>query len=224
MSVRVACVCAFSALLLAACAGKKPVVDVEEANYPPPFNVSSTAVLICPELSPVTIMLNDNAARIDAAGGPYDMLRVISASGELYEAGGSELWLKGEAAFYRQPGEDAGRECRVYAVKSPWESAELRNVAFRALGQEPAWLLEVVPDKWILLQLDHGRHRVIVPPVAPTEEGSAQRFVSASDDAAIDVLVTPASCTDSMSGEVFPTTVQVTFGSGTLQGCGRWLD
>jgi len=38
-----------------------------------------------------------------------------------------------------------------------WQQAKLRGVSFRAIGQEPGWLLEITDSSEILLVTDYGK-------------------------------------------------------------------
>ena len=103
-----------------------------------------------------------------------------------------------------------------------WHAARLRGVAFRAIGQEPGWLLEIINGEGILLVTDYGKNRKSLPYVQPQEDKAARKTVFLLDDSS-SVLIEGKPCTDSMSGESFEVTVTVTQGEKTLQGCGRAL-
>lgn len=106
------------------------------------------------------------------------------------------------------------------AKNDVWHAARLRGVAFRAIGQEPGWLLEITNGEEILLVTDYGQDRKSLPYVEPQEDKAARKTVFPVDDRT-SVLIEGKLCTDSMSGESFEVTVTVTLGEKTLQGCGR---
>ena len=108
------------------------------------------------------------------------------------------------------------------AANDVWHAAKLRGVAFRAIGQEPGWLLEITNGQEILIVTDYGQNRVAYPWVEPQEDKAARRTVF-KVDADTSVLIEGKPCTDTMSGEAFQTTVTVTTGMKTLKGCGRAL-
>lgn len=212
-------------VLLAGCAGKKPVepAAVAAAALPPEFVATHMAVLRCADLAPIGLQLNEQAVRIDLPRAPRDLPQVEAASGAKYEGDGFILWFKDGAALYQQPRDESPRECRVLPVKTLWDGARLRDVSFRALGQEPGWYLEVVQDKWILLVADYGRQRVLMPPVAPVREGEGYRFRAQSGSDSLDVAAAPLTCSDGMSEDVYDQHVTVTYNGVTFTGCGRWL-
>lgn len=209
---------------LAGCAGEPVKTEPQApASLPPEFVATHMAVLRCPDLAPVALQLNDHAVRIDGVGGPRDLPEVASASGAKYEAEGFLLWFKEDGALYQQPEETEARDCRVYPVKGPWESAALREVSFRAIGTEPGWVMEVVPDKWILLLMNYGQDRVVLPPVAAEKDGDTLRFRVQTDKNKFDAVVTPLPCSDGMSDDRYEQMVSITLNGIAFRGCGRFL-
>ena len=108
------------------------------------------------------------------------------------------------------------------AKKDVWHAAKLRGVAFRAIGQEPGWLLEIKNGQEILIVTNYGQNRTAYPWVEPQEDKAARRTVF-QVDADTSVLIEGKPCSDTMSGEKFQVTVTVTTGMQTLKGCGRAL-
>jgi putative lipoprotein len=103
-----------------------------------------------------------------------------------------------------------------------WHAARLRGVAFRALGQEPGWLLEIKNGEEILIVTDYGQNRVAYPYIEPQEDKAAGKTVLQVDED-VSVLIESIGCTDSMSGESFEVTVTLTTGGQAYKGCGRAL-
>ena len=69
---------------------------------------------------------------------------------------------------------------------------------------------------------DYGQRREAFPYVEPREDKVARKTIF-QIDADTRVLIEGKSCTDSMSGESFQTTVTATLGGKTYKGCGRAL-
>jgi len=104
-----------------------------------------------------------------------------------------------------------------------WHKAKLRGVSFRAIGQEPGWLLEISDGNEILLVTNSGRTKTSYPYVEPDvfpDERRTRFFVSDHD---VEIIIEGKACHDSMSGEEFAVTVTVTVGEDHLSGCGRAL-
>lgn len=107
---------------------------------------------------------------------------------------------------------------------SPWEAARRRGVDFRAVGQEPGWVLEVYNDSLVVLEADYGADRLAIPTNAAPATGNAFTFDGREGGRMLSVVVTEAPCQDTMSGEAYPATVTVRLdGERSLQGCGRAL-
>jgi putative lipoprotein len=108
------------------------------------------------------------------------------------------------------------------AKNNVWHKAKLRGVAFRAIGQEPGWLLEIKNGEEILLVTDYGKNKNSYPYVEPHEDQAARKTVFQVNDNT-SVLIEGKPCSDTMSGESFEVTVTVTQGGKKLKGCGRAL-
>ena len=109
--------------------------------------------------------------------------------------------------------------------RSVWEHAKLEGVDFRAVGNEPGWLLEIRNGRSILLVSDYGARRDRFPAPEPRVETDAARtrYETREGDHRLTVVLEGRSCRDSMSGEAFETRVTVTLDDRTLRGCGRAL-
>jgi len=109
------------------------------------------------------------------------------------------------------------------SVNDVWHQAKLRGVSFRAIGQEPAWLLEITNGTEILIVTNYGETRSSFPYVEPVVHQEQRRtvFVLDADSAVVEILGEP--CQDVMSGEQFPASVTIRLSDTTLEGCGRAL-
>jgi uncharacterized membrane protein len=107
-----------------------------------------------------------------------------------------------------------------------WLEARERGVTFRAIGQEPGWLVEIEGDRQIRVVTNYGADEVVTP-VPPAVVDSitwttTYHAVTDSDDLRIDIRDEP--CADTMSGELFSATVSMVLNGTTYHGCGRALD
>lgn len=107
-----------------------------------------------------------------------------------------------------------------------WLDAERRGVTFRAVGQEPGWVLELGAGRQIRLVTDYGAEEWILPMPAPVVDSvtwtTTYRVVAPDADLTIDIRDEP--CADIMSGERFPATVIIVLNRVRYGGCGRGLD
>lgn len=103
-----------------------------------------------------------------------------------------------------------------------WENARAEGVDFRAVGQEPGWLLDIHTSGLTKFAWDYGAQYgefAVAEPTSPQE--GATRYEANSDGRALVVTIRRFPCQDAMSGEAFPSTVEVTIDGRTLNGCGR---
>jgi len=117
---------------------------------------------------------------------------------------------------------DPGAREQALAENDVWHAAKLRGVAFRAIGQEPGWLLEITNGEAILVVTDYGQKSQKFPYVDPQENPVARQTVYQLD-AGHSVLIEGKPCMDSMSGATFEVTVTLILGNKSYSGCGRAL-
>ena len=97
-----------------------------------------------------------------------------------------------------------------WSIKDVWHQAKLRGVAFRAVGQEPGWLLEMTDGVEIVLVTNYGESRDSYPYVEPQVDQAARRTLFVLDEHDLVIEIRGESCVDTMSGEDFSTTVTIT--------------
>jgi len=105
----------------------------------------------------------------------------------------------------------------------PWADARARGVDYRALGQEPGWILEIDHASTLRLMYDYGEREVTAAAPAPVVDGASTTYIISSPEA-VSVRIERRACSDVMSGMPFPDTVTVTLAGRQLEGCGQRLD
>ena len=108
---------------------------------------------------------------------------------------------------------------------APWDGVffELtRDSDFRAVGQEPGWLLEIRHAREMRLITDYGADTAVapVPPPGTDSASGARTYHAVAGARDLQVLIQPTACTDAMSGESYETTVTITLDGRAYQGCG----
>jgi hypothetical protein len=108
---------------------------------------------------------------------------------------------------------------------APWDGVffELtRDSDFRAVGQEPGWLLEFRHAREMRLITDYGADTAVasVPPAGIDSASGARTYRAAAGARDLQVLIEPTACTDVMSGESYETTVTITLDGRAYHGCG----
>ncbi|MDC1287397.1 hypothetical protein N8198_05885 [Gammaproteobacteria bacterium] len=115
--------------------------------------------------------------------------------------------------------------CKNDPRAAVWEGAKLRGISYRAIGQEPAWLLEIDRQKGFLLVTGYGEKRQQFPYVeAVTDKAQrTSRYTLDSNGEGITITIQGRDCQDSMSGETFSSQVEISWREQNLRGCGRAL-
>ena len=146
--------------------------------------------------------------------------QAMAASGARYADADMEFWTKGDTARLTLSGDEA-RECTRSGVASPWYEASQRGIAFRAMGNEPGWWVEVGggTTPTIRAELDYGERRVEARGRA-TEDGFAGE---ATDGSAVILSIRREPCSDGMSGEAFEAGAELRIRDRTFTGCGAYL-
>jgi len=119
-----------------------------------------------------------------------------------------------------KPGEPGFDE---WSIDNVWHRAKLRGVAFRAIGQEPGWLLEITNGTEILLVTGYGQNRQLYPYVEPVVYQEERRTQYVLESYGVTVEIRGQRCTDVMSGEEFEVSVSIIMTDRRLEGCGRAL-
>ncbi|MBY0563369.1 MAG: hypothetical protein K2P58_04200 [Hyphomonadaceae bacterium] len=103
-----------------------------------------------------------------------------------------------------------------------WSDARAAGVDFRAVGQEPGWLLDIHQSERIVLVWDYGENGASFPLTEPTypQEG-ATHYETQAGGRTLQITIRRMPCEDAMSGEAFPAQVEAVIDGRTLSGCGR---
>lgn len=166
------------------------------------------------------------SVRLTYSGQRLELPRTDAATGTRYADGeGNELLIKdAETAVLLLSG-DSRRECVRSDRPSPWDRAADSGVTYRAVGQEPGWLVEVTGNEGggppsLTAHLDYGQQLVEV--LELQREGKSFSGTTATGTA-VALAVEQRECADAMSGERFPTAATLTVAGEEYLGCGAWL-
>jgi membrane-bound inhibitor of C-type lysozyme len=150
--------------------------------------------------------------------------QVRAASGVRYEDAMMQFWTKGNGAtFQRKPGD--ATDCREVRAQSLREDARVRGITFRGVGNEPGWLLEIGPENRVMFEDGYGSVRVLfqsLPPKKDTRPG-VTIYENTSSAYRMKATLLLQNCTDTMSDESFPYTVEVEIEGARRRGCGQSL-
>ena len=107
---------------------------------------------------------------------------------------------------------------------SSLQEARARGVDFRAIGQEPGWVVELKEGDQITAVLDYGATSLMLPaPRSDTAEDGTVTYDTSTDTDHLLLSIKDKICVDSMSGEAHPATVELMVNDRNYQGCGNWL-
>jgi uncharacterized membrane protein len=112
----------------------------------------------------------------------------------------------------------------VNAQASPWEQARVRGIAFRGIGNEPGWLVEVGAGDTPALhaELDYGERKIDIAHVQAHPAGAGYKGTT-GDGVAVELHLQRGNCSDGMSDQTYPVSTRLTVGDKTYAGCGRFL-
>jgi putative lipoprotein len=206
------------------------VIEIPGDQEIPPASDSQTqadprtCVFECPNDFTFTARIEGQTAWLFLPGQTVSLPQVPSASGAKYSDGQTTFWNKGDEARL-EIGEDRHQECSNNRARAIWEHAKLNGVDFRAVGNEPGWHLELKRGQTILLVSDYGQSSYVFDTPEPQEgEGTGTTTYRAQNqEHDLELRLQSRPCRDSMSGELFETTVTVNLDGRTFQGCGRAL-
>ena len=106
-----------------------------------------------------------------------------------------------------------------------WEEAKANGVQFRAVGNEPGWLVEIRDDQKIKFINDYGNLEIKAPVddlwLGPA--GEDKIYYVENDVIQFQVIIMKKSYQDTMGGESFPYQVRVVFPNKSYVGGGRLL-
>lgn len=156
-------------------------------------------------------------------GQTVSLPQVVSASGAKFSDGKTIFWSKGENAFL-ETGGTSYKDCVNNPGKAVWEHAKLSGVDFRATGNEPGWYMEINWEK-ILFVTNYGsaKYEFTTPEPNYDQQSRASIMEVKTEGHELRVILKAQSCFDTMSGEAFETTVEVSLDGKVYRGCGRPL-
>jgi membrane-bound inhibitor of C-type lysozyme len=169
-------------------------------------------------------LFREKAIAIDFHDGTRRLDQTVSASGARYADAVVTFWTKGSTATLERQG-TAPVQCEERRADSLREDARVRGVVYRALGNEPGWVLEIGPGNGIVLVTNFGSesHAFDAAQESAGPDAASRTYTAGSGDRTIRVTVQQQRCID--DGEVeFDHAATVEFAGQTLRGCGMRLN
>lgn len=106
------------------------------------------------------------------------------------------------------------------STASAAQAERLDSADFRAVGNEPAWHMDIASGDRILLITDYGEHRYEFPFSKPDSTYGGESYDITASGHHLRAMIERKPCNDSMSGRAFVATVTVTVDDREYTGCG----
>ncbi len=160
------------------------------------------------------------ALRLPAAfGGDTRLLASArAASGAKYEGDGVMVWSKGGSTTVEV--DDRRLENCTLAPQTEQKDEHPPDLQFRAVGQEPGWIVEVTDDS-LRFAWAYAQREVTTSQFVTDTDDERMLYGAHTDRGPLRVVARPQYCTDPMSGRLFSHTVTVTLAGDTHTGCGH---
>jgi membrane-bound inhibitor of C-type lysozyme len=213
-------------------ADAKPVAAVPAATPAPipavdevPKGVLRAYVWQCADGQTLVMrnLLRERAIAIDFHDGTRRLDQTVSGSGARYADALMVFWTKGSTATLERQGAPVV-QCEERRADSLREDARARGVVYRALGNEPGWVLEIGPAGRLSWTTNYGQDRYDFEQVQATSEpGGTSVYVAQKEAVSLKATVKAERCVD--DGDVeFDHVVTVESGGQTYRGCGTRLN
>ena len=167
-----------------------------------------------------------DSVRLSFSGQRLELPAVDAATGFRFaDDAGNELWSAGGDQTALILAGQERRECFRSNRPSPWDVAADNGIDFRAIGQEPGWLVELVEGEGdggatLTAHLDYGQR--LLEADGLQREGDSWSG-QAADDTGVTLTVEERACADAMSGEQFRAGATLVVDGEQYEGCGAWL-
>lgn len=193
----------------------------------PPEGVLRAYVWQCEDGRKIVMrtLLREHAITIGLPEGERRLEQTISASGVRYADSGERIvfWTKGETASLERAGATPVH-CQERRAESLREDARLRGVTYRALGNEPGWVLEVGPQARLDWTTNYGAEHLEFTESTATvsPDGRTRSYTAGHDPNSIKVTIRSERCVD--DGDVaYDLSATVEYRGTTLRGCASRL-
>lgn len=180
---------------------------------------ASSPVIDCGRLAFHAVM-HEKQATLYLPGIALSLPRRSSGSGARYAASNHVLRRQGKNVSFTTP-ERHFPQCHLRHDYNAWANAWLRGVDFRAVGQEPGWILEISKGRNIDLRWQYGKRHLEAPVPPVSRQQALFRYRTTSDAHRLVIEVMDRPCRDSMKGDAHDYAVRVHVDDTILLGCGR---
>jgi uncharacterized membrane protein len=187
-------------------------------------NLPTTYVYECDQQYSFTARIEGEKAWLFLPDETVSLPRIPAASGTKFSDKNLLFWTKGNEAVL-EVNSVLYHSCKNNRSKAIWEHAKLNGVDFRAIGNEPGWVLTITEGNKIMFKSNYGQtiNNFITPPPVTDQTTRTTLYQASEKEHTIFVVLKGTPCSDTMSDEKFETTVSVTLDDKRFNGCGKAL-
>lgn len=114
-------------------------------------------------------------------------------------------------------------ESNENGIEAKFEKAKQNGVTFRAVGNEPGWILEISSND-VLFLTNLGQDRTHFNVVKTFSEYNTREYEMHSKNNTLHVRIEKRRCQDTMVDRVYASTVYINFDGVNMTGCGKALN
>ena len=108
-------------------------------------------------------------------------------------------------------------------ITAAFERARSEGVHFRAIGNEPGWILEISSDKEVMFLTNLGEDKTHFEVIDKFSEHGSTEYKMRSKYNFLLVRIEKRRCQDTMVDKVYESTVYINFDGVYMKGCGKVL-
>ena len=165
----------------------------------------------------------EESITIKLADGDHVLKPVAVETGFHFSDGTRTLQGKNDQAYFHD-----GQQrfmCQIDRRASFWEDARARGADFVALGNEPAWKLELSRTGDMLYIGNYGMSSFRIATPTPSHANKSPLvFAAKNAEHSLWLSIEDKPCTDTMKGNSFDVTVSLVVDDHHLSGCGMILN
>ncbi len=211
-------------IILSACTEARQTADYLHLGVPAP-RLAKAYVYECSDGYSFTSSRDENRASIIFPEQTITLGYAFAVFGAKFSNSNITLWVEDDVAKL-EVDSVTHDNCYNNPAKAIWAQAKLNGVDFRALGNEPSWILEIVQGTNIIFanySKQINRYQFIRSEPEIDLAAAKTMFKANNKDHTILITIIGEPCQDSMSGEAFDFNVTVELDDQRFTGCGRAL-
>ena len=165
--------------------------------------------------------INKNEAWLFLPSKTVKAKQVSSVEGSKYRVNEILYWYKRDEARLKIGTKKF--HCKNDSVAAAFEKAKFEGVAFRAIGNQPDWILEITADEKVVLITNHGESKIAFKVLEKFSDNVSTEYKLVSTYNTMYIRIENRVCNDTMVDRIYDSTVYINFDGVNMQGCGKSL-